>query len=160
MNPTVNRDECWLWAGGTDKSDYGTVSYWYDGRVMAKKAHRVMYEYFVGEVPKGKELDHTCNTPRCINPDHLQPLTHRENMRKLYKPNHCNRGHELTPDNVYTYIKNKKTGRIGVQCKTCHSNKSALRYGRTRKFPIQRVNSHIRFIVAAMMLEEENLKNI
>lgn len=46
-------------------------------------AHRVAYELWVGPIPEGMELDHRCKVRACINPAHLEPVTHAENMRRL-----------------------------------------------------------------------------
>lgn len=47
-----------------------------------RRAHRVVYESLVGPIPAGLELDHTCRVRRCVNPDHLEPVTHAENQRR------------------------------------------------------------------------------
>lgn len=72
----VMEDECWLWK--TTGSDYPTFQF--EGRIQ--KAHRVAYRLFVGEIPKGMVLDHLCGEPRCVNPEHLEPVTHAENVRR------------------------------------------------------------------------------
>lgn len=59
-------DGCWLWAGTTD-GRYGLVSV--DGRML--KAHRVSWELHNGPIPAGMVVCHTCDTPRCVRPDHL-----------------------------------------------------------------------------------------
>lgn len=72
----VNKTEsCWLWERGTN-GGYGM--YWFRGRNIA--AHRFAYEALVGPIPEGLELDHTCRVKRCVNPAHLEPVTHRENI--------------------------------------------------------------------------------
>ena len=48
-------------------------------------AHRVYYERHVGPVPEGLELDHLCRNPGCVNPEHLEPVTHAENIRRGYQ---------------------------------------------------------------------------
>lgn len=68
---------CWNWNGPLSKG-YGTV--WADGR--NRGAHCVLYELVVGPVPKGLELDHLCRNRRCCNPNHLEPVTHQENMHR------------------------------------------------------------------------------
>ena len=69
---------CWRWTGTRDRSGYGQMKY--QGRRPG--AHRVSYELFVGPVPEGLELDHLCRSPECVRPDHLEPVTHAENMRR------------------------------------------------------------------------------
>lgn len=93
---------CWLWTGPLDAQSYG--------RHGAPLAHRVVYELLVGPIPKGLTLDHLCRVRSCVNPDHLEPVTHAENVRrgKAGEVNgdrqrnltHCKRGHEYTPEST------------------------------------------------------------
>ena len=94
-------DDCWLWTGsGTGgKEDYGRV--YHDG--TRSMAHRYIYEQTVGPIPEGLQLDHLCRTPRCVNPDHLEPVTASENARRKWEHieiTHCKRGHEFTEENT------------------------------------------------------------
>jgi hypothetical protein len=68
---------CWEWTGRTDQG-YGRVSI--GGRQL--RAHRVVYERLVGRVPDGLVLDHLCRNRGCVNPDHLEPVTNEENIRR------------------------------------------------------------------------------
>lgn len=75
----VNRSgECWLWLGYINDKGYGSFSV--EGK--PKRAHRVSYELFVGEIPEGLELDHLCHTNACVNPKHLEAVTHQVNMSR------------------------------------------------------------------------------
>ena len=67
---------CWLWIGCRNSKGYGMISV---GGTMLVAA-RVVYEHTRGPIPPGLELDHLCRTPPCVNPDHVEPVTHRENM--------------------------------------------------------------------------------
>jgi hypothetical protein len=67
--------DCWLWTGAVDAKGYGRVLT-PDGH---RPAHRLAYELAVGPIPDGLVIDHLCRTPGCINPDHLEPVTRREN---------------------------------------------------------------------------------
>jgi hypothetical protein len=69
---------CWLWEGKTHPSGYGFFNA--NGRKIY--AHRYPYEYLNGPVPPSLELDHVCENKACIRPDHLDPVTHAENMRR------------------------------------------------------------------------------
>lgn len=133
MNST---DGCWLYAGTIHHTGYGVINGMNNKPLLV---HRIMYENFKGEIPPKMDIDHICNNPPCINPDHLQALTHHDNMRKNYKPNHCNREHELTIDNVYTWV--KKTGLISRRCKTCHRAWCANRKKRRKAAKLER-SSH------------------
>jgi hypothetical protein len=86
---------CWLWQGALSNG-YGTLSV---GK-RSRGAHRLSYEAHRGEVPRGLEIDHLCRVRCCVNPDHLEPVTHVENVRRgaacALRPRttHCPRGHE------------------------------------------------------------------
>lgn len=92
--------ECWEWTACTDRNGYGRVGWL--GSV--RYAHRVVYELIVGEIPDGLELDHVCRVRGCVNPDHLEPVTRAENVRRgdrfAYGSHersrtHCPHGHPL-----------------------------------------------------------------
>ena len=99
-------DGCWLWAGNTT----GTTGYGrfhIAGRMVV--AHRWSWEQEHGPVPDGLVLDHLCRTRLCVNPDHLEPVTNRENVLRgiAARPHGCPDDHEVTA-----------TG----SCRTCRRN--------------------------------------
>ena len=67
---------CWLWAGSTNSWGYGQVKFY--GRQW--QAHRFIYTLVKGEIPQGMDLDHLCRVRGCVNPDHLEPVSERENV--------------------------------------------------------------------------------
>jgi hypothetical protein len=71
-------DACHLWTAQLDKDGYGQFSI---RGVNKFQAHRLAYEFFVGPIPTGKIVMHTCDRPRCVNPDHLRVGTQADNMR-------------------------------------------------------------------------------
>lgn len=78
---------CWLWTGALDETGYGVFNAGAATGGRARLAHVWAYERFVGPVPTGLELDHVkakgCTNRNCVNyEDHLEPVTHRENMRR------------------------------------------------------------------------------
>lgn len=95
-------EHCWLWTAYTDRLGYSKVGM--GGKVYF--AHRVTYEYLIGEIPDGLVLDHLCRTPACVNPWHLDPVPQRINIeRGVLLPDkrartHCKHGHEWTPENT------------------------------------------------------------
>jgi len=74
---------CWLWLGSLSSNGYGFI--WHEGRNV--RAHRFAYEYFNNtSIPKGKEVDHLCRNHACVNPDHLDVVTRRENIMRGINP--------------------------------------------------------------------------
>lgn len=69
---------CWNWTGGTTKG-YG--SFTHPGRKKCY-AHRYSWELHRGTIPDGLVIDHLCRNTRCVNPDHLEPVTQQENVRR------------------------------------------------------------------------------
>jgi hypothetical protein len=72
----VDKGDCWEWKGSLDRYGYGKF------RLGDKvyKAHRLSYEYWNNSIPEGMCLMHECDNPKCVNPSHLSPGTHGENM--------------------------------------------------------------------------------
>lgn len=111
--------ECWEWAGSRHSAGYGQLTI--DGK--KRLAHQLAYEWFVGPVPTGLELDHfACDNRWCCNPDHVRPVTRRENMLRGQTvaaahaaKTHCPQGHAYTPDNL------TQSGLVRGQrrCRTC-----------------------------------------
>lgn len=109
----VQENGCWLWTHQLNNKGYGLVSTGGGKRA----AHVVLYELTVGPVPDGMELDHVCHNAdpmcpgglacihrRCVNPAHMEPVTHGENQRRSgARQLSCRRaGHDWTdPRNLY-----------------------------------------------------------
>lgn len=70
---------CWVW-NGSRKNQWGHCAVWIGGKEYS--AHRRLYEQEVGPIPDGLELDHLCSNPPCVNPHHLEPVSHAENIRR------------------------------------------------------------------------------
>jgi HNH endonuclease len=74
--------DCWVWIGFRDRKGYGMTTIWINSKRHSRYAHRLSFEVLRGEpIPLGLQIDHTCMNPSCINPDHLQLATLRENTR-------------------------------------------------------------------------------
>jgi hypothetical protein len=106
---------CWLWLG-TEVKSYPKVSVVVNGVKKLVATHRLVYEAAHG--PLGSlQIDHKCNTPMCVNPDHLQAVTAQQNLRlRSLRLVVCRRGHPLTPDNIVSY------GTAVRTCKTCRND--------------------------------------
>jgi hypothetical protein len=83
INPEPNTG-CWLWSGAHSKSGYGTVRHPVTRKVG--NSHRIVYEMECGPIPDGKDLDHLCRNPACVNPDHLEPVSRAENVNRGVSP--------------------------------------------------------------------------
>ncbi len=82
---------CWFWVGAKTGAGYGSYR-------RSGLAHRISYKHFKGCIPKNMEIDHLCNNKLCVNPDHLEAVEHRENVRRawnLRRKDTCYRGHKL-----------------------------------------------------------------
>lgn len=110
---------CWVWGGSFMKNRYGTITY---GRLTVNGktvlAHRHIYEMFVGPVRPELTLDHKCRVRLCVNPDHLEPVTMKENILRGFGPpainarkTTCNAGH---PFKYYSTIRERR-------CLVCQS---------------------------------------
>lgn len=117
----IDSNGCWLWQGGKTYDGYARVH----AGGKTRRVHRLMYQYHKGPIPEGLQLDHLCRVRHCVNPNHLEAVTARENLMrgetiasgKLKLPGfsstHCPHGHEYTPENTYI----RPNG--GRYCRTC-----------------------------------------
>lgn len=116
---------CWLWVGPANTKGYGQAHI-YGKRVMA---HRMIYKAFKRTIPDGFQLDHLCRVPSCVNPDHLEAVTPRENTRrglaghKNKKKEHCPRGHTYTDKNTKIQTRNGVDSRICRKCQSIYGQK-------------------------------------
>lgn len=122
----VNKtDTCWLWTGGLQTAGYGHV--WLDGR--SQLAHRASYLASGRSIPDGMQLDHKCRVRTCVRPDHLEPVTSRENSaRSPISLNALNTMKETCPQG-HPYDIVRKNGRRG--CVAC--DRVAVVRGQARK---------------------------
>lgn len=140
---TVQRimpDDCWNWPGKRKGPGYAMV---YVRGVGAKPVHRVIYERVKGPIPSGLILDHLCRNPRCCNPDHLEPVTQRENVMRgrgitaaFARQTHCIHGHLLDEANTHVYPPSPKHQYPHWRCRECGrrwSREYAARHPEARK---------------------------
>ena len=128
---------CWEWTGAVGAKGYGRFS-----APETKVAHIFSYRWFKGEIPDGLQIDHLCHDKtcglgsacphrRCVNPDHLEAVTHQENCRRgLVGSNqttktHCPHGHPYDEHN--TYHRQNDGGR---DCKICRYTRNHARVRR------------------------------
>ena len=71
---------CWEWTGAADRLGYGKFKLAAPDSLIGP--HRYSYESLVGSIRDGLHIDHLCRNPRCVNPDHLEPVTPDENTRR------------------------------------------------------------------------------
>ena len=97
----ISESGCWLWRHPLSQDGYGQI-FW---QGQMRGAHRVVWMLLRGN-PIG-ELDHTCRVRNCVNPDHLEIVSHRENTLRgntipaaFAKRDKCKHGHPFTPENT------------------------------------------------------------
>ena len=100
-----SKTKCWTKPGRTNSSGYVVLGV---GKI-ATLVHRLSYEMFIGPIPPGLDVEHTCDNKRCINPFHLEAVTRDENLHrskhtqasKNSRKTHCKRGHPFDDANTY-----------------------------------------------------------
>lgn len=118
---------CWLWAAHSPNNRYGAMSWRGKKRVLA---HIISYQIYVGPIPEGLSIDHKCRNTFCVNPEHLEPVTHLENVRRGKEATKlvCKNGHFYSDGFEYYYRKDGEGIRYR-RCLTCYR----LRYPATAK---------------------------
>jgi len=91
---------CWLWLGPHNMQGYPQICKTsIFGRYM--QAHRGVYETLVGPIPDDLELDHECHCRSCVNPEHLKPVTRKQNAKlRMRDQSHCKQGHAFSGGNL------------------------------------------------------------
>ena len=101
-------DECWLFHGKATSKGYGLLTWREGGKSRAVLCHRWAYAHFVGPIPEGGLVLHSCDTPLCCNPSHLRVGSLSDNMRDMVERKrsprltvtHCPQGHEYNEENT------------------------------------------------------------
>lgn len=122
-HPTLGK--CWIWTA-SKRQGYGCFRLAIStGRYTSAPAHRIAYQLRHGAPPPPNlDLDHQCNNRACVNPDHLKPLTRRDNLardsRFAGNRTHCPSGHEYTPENTVIRVYD---GYVRRYCGVCISRR-------------------------------------
>lgn len=122
----ITETGCWIWlrsivgrVAGSTRNGYGIFS----AKGKQIMAHRWFYEKFVGPIPDGLEIDHLCRISCCVNPKHLEPVTHLENIRRspliMKGPRSAQSNRELLVCSVGHPLDYHRPDGRGRQCKIC-----------------------------------------
>ncbi len=119
-------DGCIEWTAYRNANGYGRFK---PGKGMSMKlAHRWAYEFHVGPIPDGLVIDHLCRNRSCVNPDHLEAVTQKVNIRRGHgngSKSHCPQGHPYSCSNLRRY-------RGFRYCLACQEQKNRARVYRRR----------------------------
>jgi hypothetical protein len=129
----IEFNECWIWTACKTNQGYGLV---HDSKTKKNVlAHRYLYELAEGTIPEGLVIDHICKVTSCVNPEHLEAVTQKENFNRANNfwmaRTQCEYGHDYTPENTI-YWKSYQ-GRICVICYTRRKAESAASRRAKRK---------------------------
>lgn len=99
----VNKTEgCWLWTASLRNKGYGAFGYTINGKTIQDRAHRYSYRLNIGPIPPGMFVLHRCDTPACVNPDHLFLGTNQDNVTDMMrKQRHVPGGTYCGDNNTY-----------------------------------------------------------
>ncbi len=119
---------CWLWTAFKDKAGYGRIRV--GGRAGEScYAHRVSYQLIFG--PIEGELDHLCRVRHCVNPAHLEDVSHRENAIRgnhpaavLHRSGACKKGHLYAEHAYYSWVNGR---RKVAYCSICRRERRAAK---------------------------------
>jgi hypothetical protein len=124
---------CRRWIGAHVKSGYGQI------RVNGRRrgVHVAAHEVWIGPIPPGYEVDHVyakgCRFRDCIEPSHLEAVTHAENTRRAKELiTHCPQGHEYTPGNIKWKNPTQGSIRKARSCLRCHNDGEKARKAGSR----------------------------
>ena len=121
--------DCWIWTGASRNSS-GYAAIFYAGRTQV--GHRLLYEALIGPIPEGLVIHHLCNKRACLNPDHMQPMTHADHAR----------GH---------------IAELPKECPQCGEERDRTESGTLRCLPCARKNYHAYWQAASLEVRQRKL---
>lgn len=133
---TVTPRGCWEWDGARNGNGYGLFTLKRAG-MFRVRAHRLVFECVTGIALGEDVLCHHCDNPPCVNPDHMFPGSHADNVADMmFKGRHqhpatCKRGHDLTATGDVLVLASATRGQHRV-CRVCHRERNA-RYRERRR---------------------------
>ena len=142
-------ETCWWWTAAKNNRGYGMFGVNTTTLVLA---HRWAYEAVRGPIPEGLELDHLCRVPLCVNPAHLEAVTHIENVRRGNAVNRsmCRNGrHAMTPTNRISNPSKQKY----QHCGECNKERMVARrpvFNQRQNLKRRRATAEARLIRAAL----------
>ena len=117
---TVNNQGCWEWKSPLHDGGYATMSV--DDK--SQYIHRLIYEYYHGQIQSDLQIDHLCRNRKCVNPIHLELVTQKENIMRgkgvgvlNSLKTQCPKGHPYTKENLIMYKDGSK------KCRICHNER-------------------------------------
>ncbi len=124
---------CWLWTARLCRDGYGQFDFGCRARNNKRtvSAYSLAWEDARGPLRQGLVLDHLCRVRRCVNPIHLEAVSHTENMSRgaWAMATHCIYGHEFTEENTSVRI---RYGRPRRDCRACWRRRESMRPVRSR----------------------------
>lgn len=129
----VTESGCWIWMRGVNYKGYGRVMW----KGKAIYVHRLLFEIERGPIPISLVTDHLCRVRLCVNPYHIELVTHKENALRGIGPTainasktHCIHGHEFTSSNTRVYCRNGHIARACKACRIINDKRRSLRNAR------------------------------
>ena len=142
-NKVIKTPMCWLWKDAKGYGLFNVVDVSRNTKQRSVRAHRYAYQTVKGPLSRGKVLDHLCRIPSCVNPEHLEEVSSRENThRSVATVNSinsrkivCAHGHPFSQENTYRYPLTKRFPMGRRECRICRKAMMQafyLKYGRRK----------------------------
>ena len=121
----ITSSGCWEWGKPNHNKGYGVLCYKYKRMYI----HRFIYDYFYGNLKPNLQIDHLCRNRLCVNPKHLEQVTHKTNTLRGFsfsainsRKTHCPKGHPYSGDNLCFDYRGTR------RCKKCRSENNRRSY--------------------------------